>query len=302
MRPELLKVAKAEFDDMIREGTARPSNSPWSSPLHLAPKKTPATSKLSKRTRIQGPVRPCGDYRRVNARTIPDKYPVRNIADYSNDLSGCSIFSVIDLVKAFQQIPVNPADIPKTAIVTPFGLFEFPYMSFGLRNAAQTFQHFIDEVLRGLDFCFAYIDDILVFSRTPQEHEHLRTLFQRLFKYGVVVNQAKCIFGQTEATFLGYRISATGSFPPTDRVTAIREFPRPTTFAALRRFLGTINFYRRFLPKAAELQAPLNAVLGNSRHNKGSKPVPWTPALEEAFIARKNSLAQATIGVRSLLH
>ena len=161
MRPELLKVAKAEFDDMIREGTARPSNSPWSSPLHLAPKKKSATSKPSKRTRIQGPVRPCGDYRRVNARTIPDKYPVRHIADYSNDLSGCSIFSVIDLVKAFQQIPVNPADISKTAIVTPFGLFEFPYMSFGLRNAAQTFQRFIDELLRGLDFCFAYIDDIL---------------------------------------------------------------------------------------------------------------------------------------------
>jgi len=168
MRPELLKVSKAEFDDMIREGTARPSNSPWPSPLHLAPKKKPATSKPLKRTKIQGPVRPCGDYRRVNARTIPDKYPVRNIADYSNELSGCSFFSVIDLVKAFQQIPVNPVDIPKTAIVAPFGLFEFPYMSFGLRNAAQTFQRFIDEVLRGLDFCFAYIDDTLVFSRSPR--------------------------------------------------------------------------------------------------------------------------------------
>jgi len=109
------------------------------------------------------------------------------------------------------------------------------------------------------------------------------------------VNQAKCIFGQNEVTFLRYRISAAGSFPPTDRKTAIREFSRPTTFAELRRFLGTMNFYHRFLPKAAELEAPLNAVLGKSRHNKGSKPVPWTPALEEAFIACKNGLAQATL-------
>jgi hypothetical protein len=143
--PDRLAIAKAEFDAMLREGTARRSESSWSLALHIVPKKDK------------------GDYRALNARTIPDRYPVRHIHDYSHHLSGCCFFSKIDLVRAYNQIPVHPDDIQKTAMTTPFGLFEFPFMSIGLRNAAQTFQCFMD-ILRGLDFCFAYLDDILVFS------------------------------------------------------------------------------------------------------------------------------------------
>ncbi len=206
--PEKLHVAESEFRKLEQAGIVRRSNSPWSSPLHMVPKP-------------DGSWRPCGDYRRLNLATKHDRYPLPSIWTCLQNCTVAKFFSAIDLVKGYHQVPMSPADIQKTAIITPFGLFEYLFMPFGLMNAAQTFQRLMDRLFRGLPFVFTYLDHLIA-SRTLEEHmEHLAQFFQVLQDNGLVINPAKCHFAASSVKFLGHMVDETGIKPLPVHVKAI---------------------------------------------------------------------------------
>ncbi|GFV05315.1 transposon Tf2-9 polyprotein [Trichonephila clavipes] len=283
LHPKLYDAVKVEFEFLLAQGIIRPSKSPWSSPLHVVPKS-------------DSTVRPVGDYRQLNSVTEFDSYPMPYLNDFAHALHGKRIFSKIDIFKAFHQIPIAECDIPKTAVKTPWGLYEYTHLCFGLVNAPQTFMRFMHEVLRGLPFCFVYLDDILCYSENAEEHRsHLRTIFQRLSSYGLKLNISKCVFGVTELIFLGHLITPDGIKPLPDKVQAVLDYKQPETVVSLRKFLGLLNFYRRFLPKAAEQQYVLSEFLKGSKGKKDSKPLNWSSEANTAFQRCKQALADAAL-------
>ncbi|GFU33433.1 uncharacterized protein K02A2.6 [Nephila pilipes] len=207
--PDKLKAAKQEFQYLVEIGICRPSRSCWASSLHMV-------SKMS------------------------------HIQDCLQVLEKKRLFSTPDLAKSYHQIPVQEEDILKTAVTTSFELFDFLHMPFGLSNAAAPFQRFIHYVLKGMDFCVPYFDDVLVASEEEGQHFlHLKQMFQRFEEYGMVLNASKNVLSKTSVKFLGHIVTAEGIFPIQEKVVTITNFPKSETMKELRRFRAICNFYRR---------------------------------------------------------
>ncbi|KAL7306185.1 hypothetical protein TKK_0001629 [Trichogramma kaykai] len=271
---ERLAAAKEAFDDLLKKGIIRPSNSQWASPLHLVPKSN-STWRVT------------GDYRRLNSCTVSDMYPLPIIEDLLQESPG-NVFSTVDLQKAFYQIPVTEEDIEKTAVTTPFGLFEFLGTSLGLRNSAQSMQRTMNHILRNLPFAKAYIDDIFVALSSHEEHlAHLRQLFTTLREANLKLNQQKCTFGKREVLYLGFQVTPEGFSPPDAKIEPIEKYAKLTDATELRRFLGMLNYYRQCIPSATKIQPPLHELLKGLK-NKKSK-LKWTSTVKLSANARNPS-------------
>ncbi|XP_058008100.1 uncharacterized protein LOC131182808 [Hevea brasiliensis] len=267
-----------QCSDMLNQGIIRPSRSPFSSSVILVPK-------ADKTWRL------CVDYRELNARTIKDKFPIPIIEELLDELGGAQFFTKLDLLAGYYQVAMYPPDIEKTAFRTHHGHFEFLVMPFGLSNAPSTFQSLMNEVFRDYlrKFVLVFFDDILVFSSSWAEHlQHLRQVFQQLAAHKLVLKKPKCSFAQLQVSYLGHIISQVGVQVDNSKISAITDWPQPTTPRGLRGFLGLTGYYRKFVYNYGSIAAPLTALLKKNSFQ-------WTAAATQAFESLKKALTSTPI-------
>lgn len=219
------------------------------------------------------------DYRKLNAVTKKDVYPLPRIDDVIDCLHSAAYFSSLDLRSGYWQIPMHPDDKEKTAFVTPDGLYEFNVMPFGLCNAPATFERFMDTILRGLkwEICLCYLDDVVIFGSTLSEHNsRLRLVLDCVEKAGLILNSKKCRFGETETLVLGHLVDKNGVRPDPRKIEAVSFFEAPKSVRELRSFLGLCSYFRRFVPRFADVVYPLTCLL------QKAVPFNWTSACDDA--------------------
>ena len=275
---ELLELRK-QLKELLDAGLIRPSRAPYGAPVLFQKKH-------------DGSLRMCVDYRALNKATIKNKYPIPLAAELFDRLSKATYFIKLDLRSGYWQVRIAEGDEGKTTCVTRYGAYEFLVMSFGLTNAPTTFCNLMNDVLfENIDaFVVVYLDDIVVYSQSLQEHEkHLSLVFQRLRENRLFVKKEKCEFAQRQITFLGYKISEGLIKMDENKVRAIREWSEPSKLKELRSFLGLANYYRRFIKGYSKVVAPLTDPL------KKDQVCQWNLECQAAFDELKGAISSEPV-------
>ena len=303
--PADLEDVRQHLQELQKYGIISESRSPYASPIVVVRKKT-------------GKVRMCVDYRTLNRRTIPDQYTVPRIEDALHSLSGSKWFSVLDLRSGYYQIPMSEGDKEKTAFICPLGFYQFERMPQGISGAPATFQRIMEQTIGDMNFLevLVYLDDLVVFGRTVEEHEErLLKVLDRLKEEGLKLSLDKCQFGRTSVTYVGHIVSQDGISTDPAKIEAVVSWPRPKTVTELRSFLGFCGYYRRFVKDFSRLCRPLNELLqgypshSRSKEVKTGEPVNkktffkpsepfgsrWSDRCESAFQELKTRLTQAPV-------
>ena len=272
--PHQQEIIQTEVDKMLSAGVIAPSESPWASPVVIVRKK-------------DGSVRFCVDYRRLNAVTVKDAYPLPNIEDAVNTLSGAQYFCTLDLASGYWQVELSEEAKQKTAFVTREGLFQFNVMPFGLSNAPATFERLMELVLKGMTWrqCVVYIDDIIVFGKTFEEtHTRLQAVFDRLRQARLRLKPKKCFLFKPSTLYLGYVVSSEGVKPDPNKVESLRTWHRPCDLKGLRAFLGMASYHRKFIRNFAEVAEPLINL------TRRKTPWSWEDPQQQAFDILRTAL------------
>ncbi|GBG88710.1 hypothetical protein CBR_g48239 [Chara braunii] len=251
MSPRELEELRKQLDELLEKGWIRPSSSPFGAPVLFVPKK-------------EGELRMCIDYRGLNAITGKNAESLPRIDDLLDRVQGCKYFSSMDLKFEYHQIEVHPDDQYKTIFRTRYGHYEFIVMPFGLTNAPSTFQHCMNDLFRlCLDrFVVVYLNDILIFSKTLQEHQgHLRQVLEKLREANFKINAEKCEWAKTQVLYLGHVLDGNDIKPEDSKIATIRDWPTPRTLTELQSFLGLANYYRKFVRNFSTIAAPLCRLL-----------------------------------------
>lgn len=264
--PEIHRLeVERQIQEMLEQKIIKHSDSQYNSPIWVVPKKIDNSGKQQWRIVV--------DYRKLNEQTIDDKYPIPNIDELFDKLGKCIYFSTIDLAKGFHQIEMSPEDQDKTAFSTASGHYEYNRMPFGLKNAPATFQRLMNNVLREHinKTCVVYLDDILIFSTSFEEHLlSIRKILETLKEANLKIQINKCNFASLSTNYLGYIITKDGIQPDTKKTEAIQLMKLPRTVKEIKQFLGITGYYRKFIKDYAKVAYPMikylkkNAKMNNS--------------------------------------